>query len=122
MFYKASALDLWYISLMEYYKAIKMMNVQALQIQVKQYTARKVIHSVIMLLYPLCALLVICEIWKSPQSNITSCFLKKILYFSVFGINICTVCVCVCVCVCTYFPSKNTGVGCHFLPQWFFPT
>jgi len=40
MFYKASALDLWCISLMEYYKAIKMMNVQAIQIQVKQYTEK----------------------------------------------------------------------------------
>ena len=78
MFCKASALDLWCVSLMEYYKAIKMMNVQAIQIQAKQYTVRKVIHSVIILLYPLCALFIICEVWKSPQSNITSCFLKKI--------------------------------------------
>ena len=46
MFYKNSELVLWFICLMEYYIAIKMMNVQTIQVHEKQYIVRKVTHSV----------------------------------------------------------------------------
>lgn len=66
---------------MEYYIAIKMMNVQTIQIHGKQYTVRKVIHSVIISPSPLCALFVISKAWKRPQSNINTCSLRKIIVF-----------------------------------------
>ena len=85
----------------------------------------------------------------TPSSNTTElvvaslCIRSSVPHFS----TIISVCVCVCVCVCVraralsfvqffatpwtiaclapllmWFPSKNTGVGCHFLLRGIFPT